>query len=320
MASHMKKSSTIDFEYEAEFSGKRTDSFQIWLCEPQSDAWQTIRNFQTNIAWDASYRGKNGNKIHYAHLRKIPESISLHFSATFARKDASLSPRPIADDIKSEPYLRSTTDIKRLADTVKKEVDGDEDIARTLFRFVCKNMRYAYPVKERGAEKRMPGDLRGDCGEYTALFVALCRAAGIPAMPQTGFVINPKKGIASEHAWARIYLKKIGWTNVDPQYASLEKTLEAGEAKYFRANDGCRISFSNGYSLPLNPKVKKGYQWTYLKKAGLPATNRSAQVLQPIFFASPDASIRIKSPCGLGTSNKNGTEYQKRITLLPDKI
>jgi tetratricopeptide (TPR) repeat protein len=54
-----------------------------------------------------------------------------------------------------------------------------------------------------------------ECRGYTLLFVALCRAAGIPARPVWGvlFVDNTFKS----HNWAEVYIADIGWVPVDPQ-------------------------------------------------------------------------------------------------------
>jgi hypothetical protein len=58
----------------------------------------------------------------------------------------------------------------------------------------------------------------GDCSEFTHLFSALCRAAGIPTMFVSGYGYNPQKGsnlAAHGHAWAFIYLPGVGWTPMD---------------------------------------------------------------------------------------------------------
>ncbi len=53
---------------------------------------------------------------------------------------------------------------------------------------------------------------RGDCNEHTVLYVALARAAGIPARTAAGLVYVG--GRFYYHAWPEVYLK--GWVAVDP--------------------------------------------------------------------------------------------------------
>jgi len=57
----------------------------------------------------------------------------------------------------------------------------------------------------------------GDCTEFTNLFIALCRAAGIPAKFISGY--SYKSGDENlermGHAFALMYLPNVGWTPID---------------------------------------------------------------------------------------------------------
>lgn len=57
----------------------------------------------------------------------------------------------------------------------------------------------------------------GDCSEYSSVFVALCRAAGIPAQVVVGYVVDWHT--TPLHAWAEVYLEDLGWVQFDPTYA-----------------------------------------------------------------------------------------------------
>lgn len=57
---------------------------------------------------------------------------------------------------------------------------------------------------------------RGDCTEHTALFVALARAAGIPARPCTGLIYWQQGGGFGYHQWASVYVGK--WIEIDPTF------------------------------------------------------------------------------------------------------
>jgi len=58
----------------------------------------------------------------------------------------------------------------------------------------------------------------GDCSEFTHLFIALARAAGIPANFVNGYGYNPEYGSNLEqmgHAFAYMYLPNVGWVPID---------------------------------------------------------------------------------------------------------
>jgi transglutaminase-like putative cysteine protease len=55
---------------------------------------------------------------------------------------------------------------------------------------------------------------RGDCNEFTTLYVALARAAGLPARTVAGLIYL--NGRFYYHAWPEVYL--AGWVAVDPTF------------------------------------------------------------------------------------------------------
>jgi len=55
---------------------------------------------------------------------------------------------------------------------------------------------------------------QGDCNEHTVLFVALARAAGVPARIAIGFVYSEEIGGFGYHAWPEVYAG--GWIPMDP--------------------------------------------------------------------------------------------------------
>lgn len=58
-------------------------------------------------------------------------------------------------------------------------------------------------------------NLRGDCNEHTILTVALCRAAGIPAVTCAG-VVYVDHGIFGYHAWPAVWAGE--WVSMDPTF------------------------------------------------------------------------------------------------------
>ena len=76
----------------------------------------------------------------------------------------------------------------------------------------------------------------GFCGHYASAFVALMRAAGIPARVVTGYLGGEWNPVArffvirqsDAHAWAEVWLEGRGWTRVDPTAVVAPERLRRG--------------------------------------------------------------------------------------------
>ncbi len=84
------------------------------------------------------------------------------------------------------PYLASTPGIEvknsrvaKIANELATGNPGGWELARKTFDWVCKNLEYAAGDLKGAVWAAEHG--KGDCEEYTSLFIALCRANGIPA-------------------------------------------------------------------------------------------------------------------------------------------
>ena len=117
-----------------------------------------------------------------------------------------------------------------------REAIGDEKnpywIARKLYRYVHDAMRYrrvggwdiAPKVLERGT---------GSCSEYSFVYIALCRAAGLPARYVGALVVRKDDASYDDvyHRWVEVYLPPYGWVPVDPSRG--DKATEAERADAF---------------------------------------------------------------------------------------
>ena len=91
------------------------------------------------------------------------------------------------------------------------------DQAEAIFDFVKNYLTYQQQAVEHSALWAYNSRV-GDCSEFTNLFSALCRAAGIPTMFVSGYGYDPQKGSnlgAHVHAWAFIYLPGVRWAPMD---------------------------------------------------------------------------------------------------------
>jgi transglutaminase-like putative cysteine protease len=125
----------------------------------------------------------------------------------------------------NEPYI---------SDLAKKIVAGEKSpywIARKIFDYVRKTLEY----KLEGGWNVAPVVLQrgtGSCSEYTFSFIALCRAAGLPARYVGAIVVRGDDASLDEvfHRWPEVYLPNYGWIPIDPQGG--DKELPRDSARY----------------------------------------------------------------------------------------
>lgn len=106
-------------------------------------------------------------------------------------------------------------------DLAQKIVENEKNpywIARKIFNYIRENLSY----KLEGGWNVAPFVLKrgtGSCSEYTFSFIALCRAAGLPARYVGSIVVRGDDASLDEvfHRWPEVYLPNYGWIPIDPQ-------------------------------------------------------------------------------------------------------
>ena len=105
-------------------------------------------------------------------------------------------------------------------------------ISRDIFDYLRKKLFYqrtggwdiAPTVLKRGS---------GSCSEYTFVYIAMCRAAGIPARYAGSVVVRGEEASFDYvyHRWVEVYLPGYDWIPVDPSGG--DQDLPADQANYF---------------------------------------------------------------------------------------
>ncbi|MCO5165652.1 MAG: transglutaminase-like domain-containing protein [Planctomycetes bacterium] len=143
----------------------------------------------------------------------IPVELSayddLAAKATFDDVDRAAFARDL------EPTVLMPCDHPDLVRTAKQVV-GDavtlREAAHRLVRWVYTRLQKQSPDVADATALEILRDMQGDCSEHCVLFVALCRAAGIPARRCSGYVCLGTQWGA--HAWAEIWVG--AWVSADP--------------------------------------------------------------------------------------------------------
>lgn len=172
------------------------------------------------------------------------ESLTFHVDAEVSAIRYLLIPERTGSlsDIPQQIRTEYTADGSRyrintpyIQETVRKIV-GDEKnpywIARKIYDYVIDSLEYEMiggwdvpeVVLKRGS---------GSCSEYTYSFIALCRAAGLPARYQGSIVVRGDDASIDEafHRWAQVYLPSYGWVPVDANRG--DKPSPADQARGF---------------------------------------------------------------------------------------
>jgi len=112
----------------------------------------------------------------------------------------------------------NASEIVSLAQNLTINLDDLYEKVLEIYDFVVEHLYYMPQSEERGALWALEEGV-GDCSEYSYLFVALCRAAGIPARVQAGFAFHAQSDTLNDgHMWAEYYLVNYGWIPVDASW------------------------------------------------------------------------------------------------------
>jgi transglutaminase-like putative cysteine protease len=274
------KTRDFEFSYKAQIPVlPGTKRMRIWLPYPKSDANQEIYDIQISSPGVASVYSepKYGNDVLSCTIQD-PQDPSVGVEIRFKvrrseyRRDLGAFKRVLSGSLDPEisAYLKPdrlvplTDQIRRLSAEVTRGKKTELEMARAIYDYTLANMKY-----DKSGEGWGRGDIlyacdakHGNCTDFHALFIGLCRSAGLPARFSIGFPLPDKRGegeIQGYHCWAEFYLKGYGWVPVDASEAS--KHPEKKDY-FFGSHDENRIQFSTGRDLILRP-VQQGSALNY---------------------------------------------------------
>lgn len=263
----------FDFTYTAALHNipKGAKKVTLWVPYPGSDDHQEISDvrvicpYPTRVTRDPEY----DNSLLYLEVDN-PKQTSLDVEVSFNVKreeyvrrdfDKSETAAPPANvisglDLRADHLVPLSDRIRRLASEVTAGRTADLDKARAIYDYVVGTMKY-----DKSGTGWGNGDIlwacdakRGNCTDFHALFIGLCRAVGIPARFSIGFPLPETRGsgdIPGYHCWAEFFLKGYGWVPVDASEAA--KHPEKKEY-FFGGHDENRVQLSRGRDIVLSPK------------------------------------------------------------------
>jgi hypothetical protein len=250
----------------------RDKDLKLWIPIPREwDSQKVIKIDSVKPEPHGTYVDpEHGNPMFFWDFGKEPESLSYKVAIKFSLESyevhSEVNPNKIGPyDKTSEEFALYTRSENTICITPKikqmvQEAIGDEKNpylqAQLIHRFVGKKMLFKIHRHDRGIGTKYLLDFpvidtktgeehyEGSCEQYSALFVALCRAAGIPARTVAAFIgwcpqieeedlkiyvpieleLSPDGLAAAQHymalglhTWAEFYVPRFGWIPADAQ-------------------------------------------------------------------------------------------------------
>jgi transglutaminase-like putative cysteine protease len=254
---------------------------EVWIPYPVSDNDQSITNVKVtgDFAASAVYadsvystpmlyarwdKGATNRKLSFSFKAERKEVIRRDFPA----KEAAWDPADYAQYLKASTLGPLDGEVGKLAGSITAGKKGILEKARAIYDWTCENT-YRDP-KTRGCGEgdvcKLLAKPGGKCADIHSVFVALARAAGVPAREVFGIRMGKKEKedlSTWQHCWAEFYLPGYGWVPVDAadvRKAMLVENLKLDDAKtkeyraYFWGGiDPYRVKLSMGRDLNLNP-------------------------------------------------------------------
>lgn len=236
---------------------------------------------QRSLSWNIAAPGRlhsqidaYGNVVHLLTLDEPHREIRIVVNGVVETQDAEGT--PMLDEGKLSPlaYLADTpltrADESILAFSSKHLVaTGDrKNNLLNLAYAVCGAVQYetgSTDVHESAVRAFSRG--KGVCQDQAHVFIAACRAGGIPARYVSGYVYTGEKGDVASHAWVDAWLgKEQGWIAIDVSH------------KGFASGKHCRLAVGRDYldACPVRG-VRRGGGPEEMKVAVLVATSAQQQ-------------------------------------------
>jgi hypothetical protein len=137
----------------------------------------------------------------------------------------------------TSPSTSIQSDHKSITKLAKRLVGDETDPlakARKIHRWIGKSLRPTYS-SNASTSLGVLQNRAGDCTEHALLFVALARAAGIPAREVTGLAYaNEDPPAFAWHAWAEIHNGRQ-WISIDPMWGQV--FVDATHIKFSDSRD-----------------------------------------------------------------------------------
>jgi len=302
---------SFSLNYHLENPLNKTASTEIAI--PPDTAFQKIYYDSINPAPEEVYIDDDGNWL-AVYILSPRERIDVTAMGTVQiyaspREIQTFSHEALQENLKESEYWQvNDPQIQNLAGTLRTP--------KAIYDFVSTNLSYSYDrvrpnVTRYGASMALNSPNDAICMEYTDLFIALARAAGIPAREINGFAytenpeIQPLSLVADVlHSWPEYWdEQKQVWIAVDPTWGST-----TGGVDFFSKLDLRHFTFvihgaddtmpypPGSYKLGPSPQKDVFVNFGQLPEERISKPEINAKVKNSIPFTHTQISVTIKNP------------------------
>ena len=191
---------------------------------------------QRAINWHIAAPGKqhaqvdaHGNIVHLLTLDRPHREIRIVVNGVVETDDRASSTVYEQGNLSPLAYLAATTLTRpdeELLSFARQQTLATRAASDTLLKLagaVCERIEYVPGVTDaRESAVQAFGRRKGVCQDHAHVFIACCRANGIPARYVSGYLYTGKDDEVASHAWVDCWLgSKSGWLGVDVTHRSL---------------------------------------------------------------------------------------------------
>lgn len=217
----------IDHRTEYAYSVPTSHAVQYVRLTPRDDPGQRIQRWRLDVPGRATpWRDAFGNLVHCVVQTTESQALALHVSGEVETEETHGIVPLEAGGLPPGVYLRGTA--------LTAADDRIRDFAAPFARLRAKGDLSALHALMAGIHEQVayqPGDTHvhtpasqvlaqqsGVCQDHAHLFIACCRAWGIPARYVSGYLhTNAEDGRhLATHAWAEAAVEHLGWVSFDP--------------------------------------------------------------------------------------------------------
>ncbi|WP_457755403.1 transglutaminase-like domain-containing protein [Thermovibrio ammonificans] len=242
---------------------------ELWIPVPYQNRWQKLKELKVEAPEGFTLKKGEEYGNSYLYLRwegPLKRPVRVRVTAVVERSEVSPTKRgcPVPLRYYLSDRLVPVEKFKELARQITAGKKTDLEKLRAIYNYVVTHMKYDKSGKGwgRGDAVWACDAKRGNCTDFHSLFIALCRAVGIPAVFEIGIPVNRSGLVKGYHCWVLAFPKGYVY-GIDASEAAKNPRKRD---YYFGHLDDHRIGMTRGRDLLLNPP-QHGDRLNYMYKA-----------------------------------------------------